>query len=95
MDALVEDLGEAPWTDDRAPDPESETLSVEVRTEVERALGRLPEEQRLAIVLVDMEGLSYEEAALTLHCAVGTIRSRLARGRARVRDEILAAGLLA
>lgn len=94
MDAIVEDLGEAPWSDEQAPDPESEALSGETRAAVNRALRGLPEEQRLAIVLVDLEGLSYEEAAEASSCAVGTIRSRLARGRVRLRDELLAAGYL-
>ena len=52
----------------------------------------LPEDQRLAIVLVDVQGLSYDEAAETLACPIGTVRSRLARGRARLRDELIAAG---
>ena len=94
MDIIVEELGEAPWEDEQAPDPESEALSIEAREEIERALARLPDEQRLAIVLVDVEGLSYEEAAAAAGCAVCTIRSRLARGRSRVRDELLAAGML-
>ncbi len=49
--------------------------------EVGRALGSLAEEFRLAVLLVDVEGLTYEEAARALGCPVGTIRSRLARGR--------------
>jgi RNA polymerase sigma-70 factor (ECF subfamily) len=49
--------------------------------EVWRAIGALPEEFRHAVLLVDVEGLTYEEAATALGCPVGTIRSRLARGR--------------
>lgn len=49
--------------------------------EVERALGRLPEDFRTPLLLVDVEGLSYEEAASVLDCAVGTVGSRLFRGR--------------
>ena len=49
--------------------------------EVDRALESLPEEFRLAVLLVDVEGLTYEEAANALGCPVGTIRSRLARAR--------------
>jgi len=49
--------------------------------EVERALGRLPEDFRAPLLLVDVEGLSYEEAASVLGCAVGTVGSRLFRGR--------------
>lgn len=49
--------------------------------EVDRALRDLPEAQRAAVILVDVEELSYEEAADVLACPVGTVRSRLARGR--------------
>jgi len=49
--------------------------------EVGRALGRLPEEFRLAVQLVDVEGFTYEEAAGILDCPVGTVRSRLSRAR--------------
>jgi len=54
---------------------------VEMGDEVEEALGGLPEEYRTAIVLVDIEDLSYEEAAKVMECAIGTIRSRISRGR--------------
>lgn len=49
--------------------------------EVERALRRLPEDFRTPLLLIDVEGLSYEEAAAVLGCAVGTVGSRLFRGR--------------
>jgi len=92
IDALAEELGELPLADERALDPERAILSNETRAAIERALAALPEEQRLAIVLVDVQGLSYDEAAEALACPIGTVRSRLARGRARLRDELIAAG---
>jgi len=49
--------------------------------EVDAALRQLPEEFRLPVLFVDVEGLSYDEAAEVLRCPVGTIRSRLYRGR--------------
>ena len=49
--------------------------------EVDEALGKLPEGFRAAVLLVDVEELSYEEAALVLDCPIGTLRSRLARAR--------------
>jgi len=94
MEALAEQVGELPWADERAPDPEASALSREARAAIERALAALPEDQRLAIVLVDIQGLAYDEAADTLDCPIGTVRSRLARGRARVRDELLSSGNL-
>jgi RNA polymerase sigma-70 factor (ECF subfamily) len=56
--------------------------SVDVRLDIQRALGQLPEGQRVALVLVDMHGLSIAEAASILDVAEGTIKSRCARGRA-------------
>jgi RNA polymerase sigma-70 factor (ECF subfamily) len=49
--------------------------------EVAQALGRLPESFRSVVLLVDVEGLNYEEAAGVLNCPVGTVRSRLYRAR--------------
>lgn len=56
--------------------------SVEVRLDVREALEQLPEGQRMALILVDMHGLSVAEAAAVLEVADGTIKSRCARGRA-------------
>jgi RNA polymerase sigma factor (sigma-70 family) len=72
----MEALGEQPDHDPAA--------TVEERSAVLHALRTLPEPQRSAIVLVDMEGYSVEEAARILGCAVGTIKSRCARGRAKL-----------
>lgn len=54
------------------------------RRDMERLLARLPDDQRLAIVLVDVEGYSVAEAAQALGVAQGTIKSRCARGRAKL-----------
>jgi len=56
----------------------------EQRGAVAAALGALNPDQRAALVLVDMEGYSVEEAAQILGCAPGTVKSRCARGRARL-----------
>jgi len=56
--------------------------SLEVRLDIRSALEKLPEGQRMALVLVDMHGLSIAEAASILNVAEGTIKSRCARGRA-------------
>ncbi len=50
-------------------------------TEVDQALNKLPESFRLAVLLVDVEEMSYEEAAAILSCPIGTLRSRLFRAR--------------
>lgn len=61
--------------------PESLFFSRVMDHEVEQALRGLPEEFRSAIILVDIQELSYEEAAKVMECPVGTIRSRVSRGR--------------
>jgi RNA polymerase sigma-70 factor (ECF subfamily) len=63
-------------------DAESRLLQrLEASPEIDSALGDLPEEYRAAVLLVDVEELSYEEAAAVLGCPVGTVRSRLHRAR--------------
>lgn len=62
-------------------DPENLYLSRLMVKEIETALRELPEEYRIVIVLVDIEDLSYEEAAKVMDCPVGTVRSKLSRGR--------------
>jgi RNA polymerase sigma-70 factor (ECF subfamily) len=54
--------------------------------DMERALNKLPVEQRSVIMLVAVEGLAYEEVAVILDIPVGTVRSRLSRGRDRLRE---------
>jgi RNA polymerase sigma-70 factor (ECF subfamily) len=60
--------------------------STEVAVDVRAALAQLPEGQRLALVLVDMHGLSIEEAAGVLGVAEGTVKSRCSRGRAAMAE---------
>jgi RNA polymerase sigma-70 factor (ECF subfamily) len=56
-------------------------LTEEIRSVVERAMEQLPEDLRTAIVLRELEGLSYEEIAEAMDCPVGTVRSRIFRAR--------------
>lgn len=59
-------------------------IDTDLALDVRSALRRLPDDQRAAIVLVDMEGFSVADAAAALDIAVGTVKSRCARGRARL-----------
>jgi RNA polymerase sigma-70 factor (ECF subfamily) len=63
------------------PGPESRVLLKELSANITDALRRIPEEFRAPILLVDMSDFSYAEAAEILSCPIGTIRSRLSRGR--------------
>jgi RNA polymerase sigma-70 factor, ECF subfamily len=56
-------------------------LTEEIRNVVEHAMEQLPEDLRTAIVLRELEGLSYEEIAEAMDCPVGTVRSRIFRAR--------------
>jgi len=61
--------------------PEGLALTEEIRTTVNAAIGALPEDLRTAIVLRELEGMSYEEIATAMDCPVGTVRSRIFRAR--------------
>jgi RNA polymerase sigma-70 factor, ECF subfamily len=70
---------------DETQDPECHLLQGVLDEPLQRALDALPQEFRRAVVLSDMEGLSYEEISDVLRCPVGTVRSRLHRGRNMLR----------
>lgn len=61
--------------------PEGVVLRNELKATVEKAIAALPEDLRTAIVLRELEGMSYEEIAQTMECPVGTVRSRIFRAR--------------
>jgi RNA polymerase sigma-70 factor (ECF subfamily) len=63
------------------PGPESYLLVKELKSQITDVLRKIPDEFRAPIILVDMGDFSYEEAAEILSCPIGTIRSRLSRGR--------------
>lgn len=68
--------------------PEQEFLDRLLREDLERAVDSLPEPFRVVVVLVDLEGFSYQEVADLLELPVGTVRSRLARGRGRLQEAL-------
>jgi RNA polymerase sigma-70 factor (ECF subfamily) len=74
--------------DSRLADPRAAAESRETVAEVRAALDTLPPDQRAAIVLVDLEGWSVEEAAKALDCPVGTVKSRCFRGRAKLAERL-------
>jgi RNA polymerase sigma-70 factor (ECF subfamily) len=70
------------------PGPETLVLEQELGAKIGDALKRIPEEFRAPIVLVDMGDLSYEQAAQVLSCPIGTVRSRLSRGRKLIEKQL-------
>ena len=73
---------------DDAPDPEQETLAREREGQLRAALLGLRSAYREAVILRDVEGFSYEEIATTLEISIGTVKSRLSRGRLAMRRKL-------
>lgn len=73
---------------DRAPSPERRAIARDAGRRLGQALAALPPIFREAVVLRDVEGLSYQEIAAVLGVRVGTVRSRIARGRERLRESM-------
>lgn len=68
--------------------PEGVSISEEVQQTVEQAIASLPEDLRTAIVLREIDGMSYEEIAETMECPVGTVRSRIFRAREAIAKKV-------
>lgn len=68
--------------------PENELLREEIKETVYRTIAELPEDLRTAIVLREMEGMSYEEIATTMECPIGTVRSRIFRAREAIDEKL-------
>ncbi len=84
MDAGGEALINPLWSAVEGSDPEGDFFGSIVDEEVLAAIDALPEEYRTTVVLSDVEGMSYEEIAAMLEIPVGTVKSRLFRGRRRL-----------
>ncbi|MEM6512637.1 MAG: RNA polymerase sigma factor RpoE [Pseudomonadota bacterium] len=68
--------------------PEGVTISNEVQETVEKAINGLPEDLKTAIILREIDGMSYEEIAETMQCPVGTVRSRIFRARDAISKKV-------
>ena len=77
---------------DPAPTPQEAAERSELRRQIEEGLGRLPEEYRQVLILREMQQLSYEEIATALCLGLGTVKSRISRGRKRLRKILLESG---
>ena len=88
LDAMLLDPDNpAPGADRAAPEtPQDAAERKELGEAIQRGLATLPPDQRMVLVLVDIEGLNYDEAAHAMQTNVGTIKSRLSRARSAMRD---------
>ncbi|MGY1838993.1 MULTISPECIES: RNA polymerase sigma factor SigE [unclassified Modestobacter] len=85
FDALPEDTERLPGS---APSPEQVYADTHLDPQIQAALDALSPEFRVAVVLCDIEGLTYEEIAATLGIKLGTVRSRIHRGRVQLREAL-------
>jgi RNA polymerase sigma-70 factor, ECF subfamily len=81
-------IEQEPWwsSEPSTENPDSFTTRQELSSYLEAALQRLPDDQRVAIVLSDVHGHSYDEIAQISEVSLGTVKSRISRGRARLRE---------
>lgn len=91
---LDQDIGAAERVVDPSPGPEQSSLSAETARQVQDAIDRLPADQRLTVVLCDVQGLSYDEAARIMSVELGTVKSRLSRARSQLRVMLVEKGEL-
>lgn len=68
--------------------PETELLNQEILVTIKKTIDHLPEEMRVAIILREFDGLSYEAIAQTMDCPVGTVRSRIFRAREAIDNQL-------
>jgi len=83
-----EEVESPDWMRDPATGPEERAEQSELRSALHQCIKSLMPDYRLMVILVDMEGMSYEEAALVAHVPVGTVKSRLARARMQIRKSL-------
>jgi RNA polymerase sigma-70 factor (ECF subfamily) len=81
-----EEIESPAWLADDAVTPEGALEQAELEEALEACLQALPEDFRAVVVMVDIEGLDYQEAALSCGAPLGTVKSRLARARLKMRD---------
>lgn len=86
LDDTGEEIESPHWLADNSNLPEEKAEQRELASAISNCLQGLPDEFRAAVILVDVQGLDYSEAAQSLGKPVGTIKSRLARARLRLRD---------
>lgn len=84
IDEQIVTLGETLPSGEESP--EDQAIRRDLGMSINRGLGELQPDQRMAVVLVDIEGFTYDEAADAMEVSIGTVKSRLNRGRGRLRE---------
>ena len=78
----------------QGPTLDERVQTAELASAIEGALSALPSDQRLAVILCDVQGMEYAEIALVMGVSLGTVKSRINRARSRLRERLLASGEL-
>jgi len=94
LDALSDEEESPTAFRDPGETPEDAALRHELLAHIQQGLLTLPVDQRVAVVLYDVQGLSYEEIAEVTRASLGTVKSRLSRGRAHLRAFLVRSGEL-
>ena len=88
IESAKDAIGEEPKDTREDATPSTRIEISEQQQLVRKALSEVSEEFRIALILTEIEGLSYEEAAETIGCPIGTVRSRIHRGRNELREKL-------
>ena len=94
LEALLVETDHPPSFINPSEGPEDYALRQELGQVIQAGLNTLPPDQRIALILSDVQGFSYQEIADVTRSSLGTVKSRLSRGRARLRDYLLEQGEL-
>jgi RNA polymerase sigma-70 factor (ECF subfamily) len=88
LEDMVVDSDHSPTLMDDRESPEQYAVRQDLSRAIQDGLDQLPPDQKTAVILSDIQGLSYEEIAEVTGVALGTVKSRLSRGRLRLRDHL-------
>jgi RNA polymerase sigma-70 factor (ECF subfamily) len=86
LDDTGEEIESAKWMVDPVEQPEEQVQRAELQNAIQHCLDNLPDDFRSTVIMVDVQGLDYFDAAEAMGKPIGTIKSRLARARLRLRD---------
>jgi RNA polymerase sigma-70 factor (ECF subfamily) len=89
LDDLLVEAEHSPYLRDPARSPEEVVEQRELNHAIQSGIATLPAEQRVVLVLSDVQGMNYQEIAEVTGLSLGTVKSRLSRGRAKLRDHLL------